>query len=244
MALVGLSLVLAGLVGYVVLLFLISGFTYRTWIFDAFVATGMAFAVVSWWTEGQGMLVVATLGIGVFWFGFSRVELRLRGSTRLALKHGDHLPALTSITVNGRTVTERDLTSNGTALLTLYRGWWCPTSKVQLDTILSQREALLEVGVTLFAGSVDGPEEAKPIQEHVGDAVTILCDIPVAFLDEIGLHDQRGAPWYDRLLFGAKKQPISMPAVILLDMDGRVISADRSSRIDDESPFAEITSRL
>lgn len=244
MTFAGLILVLASVVGYVALLFVVGGFTYRTWIFDGVVVAGMALAGVGWATGDRVALPMVALAVGVFWFGFTRAEFRLRGSDRLAVKRGDRLPALTAVTVDGAQLSERDLTVNGPAVLTLYRGWWCPTSKVQLDAILAQHDALVEAGLAVFAGSVDGPDEAKPIQEHVGEAIVILCDIPERFLDEIGVRDQRGAPWYDRLLVGAAKQPISMPAVLLIGADGRLISADRSSRLDDGNPFTEIMARL
>ena len=244
MSLLGLILVLAGLVGYLVLLFMIGGFTYRTWIFDATVAGGIALATIGWATGSSRATSGIALGVGVFWFGFSRAELRFRNPDQLTLTRGHRLPELRAFTVDGVEVTERDLTAQGPALLTLYRGWWCPTSKAQMNTILAQSDALIDARVALFAGSVDEPAEARPIQESVGDAITILCAVPDTFLDRIGLRDRRGAPWYDRLLFGAARQPISMPAVILLDADGRVLSAERSSRLDDGSPFAEIAARL
>jgi len=184
--------VLASLVGYVVLLFVVGGFTYRTWVFDGVVAAGMTLAGVGWATGDRVALPIVALAVGILWFGFTRAEFRFRGSDRLAVKPGDRLPALTAVTVEGAQVSERDLTANGPALLTLYRGWWCPTSKVQVDAILTQNDALVEAGVAVFAGSVDGPEEARLIQEHVGEAIVILCDIPETFLDEIGLRDRRG----------------------------------------------------
>jgi hypothetical protein len=35
-------------------------------------------------------------------------------------------------------------------------------------------------------------------QERVGDSITILCSVPVSFLDEVRVRDSQGAPWYDR----------------------------------------------
>ena len=125
------------------------------------------------------MLPVETsqgLGVGVFWFGFSPAELRFRNPDELTLTRGDRLRELRAFTVDGVEVTERDLTAQGPALLTLYRGWWCPTSKAQMNTILAQSDALIDARVALFAGSVDEPAEARPIQESVGDAITRIDD--------------------------------------------------------------------
>jgi hypothetical protein len=71
------------------------------------------------------------------------------------------------------------------------------------------------------------------LQRHVGDAITILCDVPTSLLDTIGVRDARGAPWYDRLLFGAARRDISMPAALVIDASGRVVFAHRSTRVDD-----------
>ena len=109
----------------------------------------------------------------------------------------------------------RYLIASSPALLVLYRGWWCPSSKAQLDELVRDRERLSEAGLTIFAASVDRPTEAAPLQQHVGDKITILCGISESLLDDVAVRDQRGAPWYDRILFGAAKQDIAMPADIL-----------------------------
>jgi hypothetical protein len=97
--------------------------------------------------------------------------------------------------------------------------------------------------VTIFAGSVDGPDESAPMQDHVGDTIRILCSVQESFLDEIGVRDRRGAPWYDRRLFGAMQRAIAMPAAIAIDRTGRIVFAKRSTRVDERpQPKALITS--
>jgi hypothetical protein len=98
--------------------------------------------------------------------------------------------------------------------------------------------------VTIFAGSVDAPAEAEPLQRHVGDNITILCDVPTSLLDTIGVRDGRGAPWYDRLLFGAQQRDISMPAALVIDRSGLIVFAHRSTRVDDRPRQADILASL
>lgn len=72
-------------------------------------------------------------------------------------------------------------------------------------------------------------------QERVGDSITILCSVPVSFLDEVGVRDSQGAPWYDRALFGTAKQSIAMPTALIIDGSGRVLYAYRATRVDDRA---------
>lgn len=56
--------------------------------------------------------------------------------------------------------------------------------------------------------------------------------------------DQRGAPWYDRILFGAAKQDIAMPAALVVDGTGKIVFAYRSARLDDRARPADILDSL
>jgi peroxiredoxin len=141
-------------------------------------------------------------------------------------------------------VTAQDVIASAPALLVLYRGWWCPSHKAQLDEIVDAHQRLAEAGLSLYAGSVDSPEESEPVQDHVGDKITILSGIPESLLDEIGVRDDRGAPWYDRLIFGAKQQAISMPAAIVVDEGGSIVYARRSTRVDDRPAPDQILAGL
>jgi peroxiredoxin len=244
MTAIGLIFVLAGLLSYVGLLFVLRRFTYRTWMFDAIVGAGMAVALVGWALGGSGAVASAAAVLGGAWFLATRHELKLVGSKGLRLRAGDRVPAFTVSTIDGKPFTDRDLIAHAPALLVLYCGWWCPSSKSQLDELARQRESLGEAGLTIFAASVDGPTEAAPLQQQVGEKITILCSVSESLLDEVGVRDQRGAPWYDRILFGAAQQDIAMPAALVIDGAGRIVFAYRSTRVDDRAQPAEILNSL
>jgi peroxiredoxin len=242
-SLLGLLVVLGVFVAYFGMLFLLHRFTYRTWVFHAAVLAGMSLAFIGLAVGSTPLLAVLALGLGFAWFVVTRRELGLHGSGALRVRVGDRMPVFSALTTNGQSFTQSDLTEAAPALLVLYRGWWCPSSKVQLDDMRSHYTELSALGLRLFAGSVDGPEESAPMQEHVGSEITVLCGIDVSFLDAIGVKDQRGAPWYDRIWFGAASQPIAMPAAIAVGRDGRITFAERSTRVDDRpSPTALIAS--
>src|SRR5687767_1487850 len=114
-------MVLGSAIAYLILLFVVHGFTYRTWIFHGVVVAGMALAVAGWAIGGSAAIALLAGVVGVLWFVVARRELRLVGSKRLAVRPGDPMPAFTASTTDGVSVTERDLVSNGPALLVLYR---------------------------------------------------------------------------------------------------------------------------
>lgn len=244
MAVLGLLAVVGGVMSYVVAVFGFHWFTYRTWVFDLVVAGGALIAALGWYSGGPGWAAFSAVAIGVMWFVVSRVELRLKGSARLALSTGSELPTLRLRTVDNVIVTHEDLKRQAPVLLVLYRGWWCPSSKVQLDELLDEYDRFAAAGLTVYAASVDSPEQAAAMQAHVGDHITILCDMPASLLDDIGARDTRGAPWYDRLLFGAAKRDIAMPTSLVVDKDGRILTAHRASRVDDRPHRRDWLQRL
>lgn len=244
MTIVGLVIILGVFMAYLAMLFVFHRFTYKTWIFDVAVGTGMVMSAWSWFQEGGSWLSGSTLALGAMWFLVSRTELRLVGSKELYLRVGDKLPAMTFLKTDGTQFTEHDLTANGPALLTLYRGWWCPSSKVQLDEIIGKYRDLKKKGVSVFAASVDEPNEAAPIQEHVGNDIIILCSVPEEILSRYGVLDTKGAPWYDRIILGAPKRPIAMPATLVINKDGIILFASRSTRVDDGPRVDDILASL
>ena len=235
MTIIGLLIILTGFFSYLILLFVIHRFTYRTWIFDVIIGLGIAATFIGWIYGGNTVMTLITVILGVAWFPITRHELNLTGSKHLKLRVGDRLPQLNLLTTDGRQVTEQDLIASAPTLLMLYRGWWCPSSKSQLGEVVHYYDSLSEAGLTIFAASVDEPAEAAPIQQYVGDKITILCNVPESLLDEIGARDQRGAPWYDRILFGAKLQDIAMPSALVINTSGKIVFVYRSTRVDDRA---------
>lgn len=240
----GLLVVVFAFLSYAVLLFVLRRFTYRTWIFHVAVGLGMGLALISWALGGSAATAGIAVALGGVWYLVTWRELSLVGSKDLNLRRGDAFPAFTASTTDGRSVTERELAATAPTLLVLYRGWWCPSSRAQYDELVRYHQMLSDAGLTVFAGSVDSPAESAPIQDRVGDKITILCDIPTALLEAIGVCDERGAPWYDRLLFGAARREISMPAAIVIDEAGRVAYAYRSKRVDARPQPADILAAL
>lgn len=244
MATTGLLIILSGFSSYLRLLFVMHRFTYRTWIFDVIIGLGLATTCIGWIWGGNVIVTSIAIILGVAWFPVTRHELKLTGSKHLNLQVGDDLPRLNLHTTEGKHVTEQDLMASAPTLLMLYRGWWCPSSKSQLGEVVQYYERLREAGLTVFVASVDEPAEAAPIQQYVGEKITILCRVPESLLNEIGVRDQRGAPWYDRFLFGAKRQDIAMPSALVINAAGKIVFIYRSTRVDDRALLADIIASL
>ena len=240
----GFLLVLGGFLSYFTLIFVFQRFTYKTWIFNIIIGVGIAMAVLSWFQSGTNLIFWSTIIVGVAWFILSKVELRLTGSKKLKLKQGSNLPAMTFTMIDGSEISEQYLIDKAPVLLVLYRGWWCPSSKTQLNEIIQQYEQFSKLGVKIYAASVDDPIAAAPLQEYVGGDITILCNVSESFLDSIGVRDPRGAPWYDRILFGAPKQDISMPSAIVINKNGKVVFAARSLQEDNRPRINDMLASL
>ena len=244
MAILGCIIILGVNISYLTMLFVLHRFTYKTWIFDVAVGAGIVLGVLSWFQEGGSWLSWITITLGILWFLMSRIELRIVGSKELNLRVGDKMPAMAFLKTDGTQMTEQDLIANAPAVLTLYRGWWCPSSKVQLHAIMEKNEHLNQKGVSIYAASVDEPETATAMQEYVGNTITILCSVSVEVLKKVGVLDTKGAPWYDRIIFGAPERPIAMPATIVINKDGSIIFVSRSMRVDEGPRVDEILASL
>ena len=61
----GLVVVVAGVLAYAVMLFVIHRFTYRTWIFDSIVVLGTLLAAVGWISDGIDLPGIVAVASGV-----------------------------------------------------------------------------------------------------------------------------------------------------------------------------------
>jgi peroxiredoxin len=244
MAVLGMSVVVLGYVAYVAMLFALRRFTYRTWLFHAVILLGIVLALVGLAIGDAPLPAWIAIGLGLAWFPLTRRELTIVGSTRLTLETGDRLPRFAALCPDGTPFTDQDVVARAPALLMLYRGWWCPSTRAMFDELHQDHELLARAGVTTFAASVDPPAQAAGMQEHVGDGITIVCSLPVAVLDSIGARDRRGAPWYDRLIFRAPRGDIAMPAALVVDTSGRIAYAFRARRVDEHARPRDILASL
>ncbi len=216
--------------------------TLPTWIFDTLVLVGAAGAGAARLARSQEPLwpAAAALGVALVYFLSTRVELSLPRTGGLKVAPGDRLPDVTLLDTAGRPVRTGELGARGPAMLVLYRGWWCPYCVTQLGALEREHDALRAAGLAIFAISVDRPDEQQPLETRLAGRVTFLSDEKGALLDALGVRHRDGVPWYDRLLFGARRQDISLPATLVVDQSGIVRFARRARRIDERVATTEV----
>lgn len=212
--------------------------TLPTWCFDAGIGAGGALALAGGATGGAWAIAGSTAGTSLLWFVLTRRELGLpRGGG--AVRPGDVLPGFRAQTTAGLERSAADVVAAAPAVLVIYRGWWCPYCVSQLGELERHHERLRAAGLTLFALSVDPPEEQRPLEQRLGGRITFLSDPSGTALDALGVRVPDGVPWYDRWIFGARKQDIGRPLTLGVGADGRLWFVHRAARIDDRpSPGA------
>jgi peroxiredoxin len=238
-ALAGLALLAAAELFFVASL--VARRTFAVRAFDALVVLGAAVAVLGWRLEaGAPWWPAAAAGaLALVWFAATRKELALPPGA-LRVGPGDRLPAAALVDTAGAIRDTTALTAGGPVLLVLYRGWWCPFCVTQLRDLGHDLDALRAAGLTVVAVSVDRPDEQRPLEARLGGRVVFLSDERGVLLDALGVRHEDGVPWYDRLLFGARRQDIATPAILLVDGAGVIRFARRSRSIDDRPPVADI----
>lgn len=234
--LVGLGVAVASIVVYLATLGLKR--TKPTWWFDLGVLTGAALAAVGLLVSPAWWPAAVAAGLALVWFGATRKELTLpAGALRVAVGH--RLPDATLLDQRGAAVTTASLAGTPT-LVTFYRGAWCPYCVTQLRELAGALDALRGAGLALVAVSTDRPDEQAALAARLGDRVRFLSDEPGALLDALGVRHVDGVPFYDRLLLGARRHDIALPASVLVGADGTIRWLRRARRIDERPPIAEI----
>jgi peroxiredoxin len=244
MSIIGFVISLAGFLSFFIMLGAFHRFTYKTWIFDSIVLLGVVVSLLPWLSGTQAWFSVSAWIVAIAWFVISRLEMNIPGSQKLLVKAGDQLPAMSFRKTDGTQFSEQDLIANAPALLSLYRGWWCPSSKLQLDEIMQYYDHLAGQGFKIFAASVDNPEDSAALQEYIGDKITILGGLLPDVLDKIGIHDDRGFPWIEQLTSDKSKVSIAMPTAFLINPEGIITYVSRSKRVDDRPRLDDIIANL
>jgi peroxiredoxin len=107
----------------------------------------------------------------------SSAALIQTGIAQQSVKAGEQAPDFTLPDVFGNAVTLSDLLKQGPAVVTFYRGEWCPFCNLQLrayQRILPQIQAL---GATLVAISPQTPDHSLTTVEKKGLTYSVLSDV-------------------------------------------------------------------
>src|SRR5262245_47370356 len=147
--------------------------TLPTRIFDVLVLAGFAIALTGAFFGDDRWPTMAAGAMTLVWLAITRNELRLP-RPQPKLKVGDRLPELTLLTTSKGPLSTLHIIERAPAMIVLYRGWWCPYCVTQLNELKAEHDAFTKSGLSLFAVSVDRPEEQLPLENRLDQRVTFL----------------------------------------------------------------------
>jgi peroxiredoxin len=99
------------------------------------------------------------------------------GLAKAALKPGDQAPAIVLKNARGETVDVGALLKKGPAIVTFYRGGWCPYCNLQLRAFQQILPDLKAAGASLVAVSPEKPDDTLSTAEKNALAFEVLSDV-------------------------------------------------------------------
>lgn len=165
----------------------------------------------------------------------SAAELDALGVGDKSLKAGDMMPDIAMSDAHGNTLNTGDLWANGPAIITFYRGGWCPYCNLELKAYQQLLGDINALGGTLVAVSPEKPDNSLstieknelkfPVLTDSGNglakAIGIVFELPAKLqsvysgfgMDLAALNDNSG--W-----------SLPIPATFVVDKGGKIIHAD------------------
>ncbi len=141
------------------------------------------------------------------------------------------IPDSTLKNTEGKPVSIKDIVSKKPTILVVYRGGWCPYCSKQLANIQKIEQQLVAKGFQIIAVSPDSPEK---LSESTISSTNyqLLSDDQLSFTQSLGLafylEDKVAEIYRNKLgvnfvtLDGEEKVALPVPAVFVLDTQGRV----------------------
>jgi peroxiredoxin len=114
-------------------------------------------------------------------------QLNESGATNGALKEGAAFPAFQLASADGRFVRRDDLLAHGPAVISFYRGAWCPYCSAELNALAEVAPQIYAAGATLAAITPEAGGTALRTKVDRGLDFEILCDLDNTLALECGL---------------------------------------------------------
>jgi peroxiredoxin len=114
-------------------------------------------------------------------------QLAESGATEGALKEGDALPDFQLASADGRIVRRADLLAHGPAVISFYRGAWCPYCSAELNALAEIAPQIRLAGATLAAVTAEAGGAALRTKIDRGLDFEILCDLDNTLALQCGL---------------------------------------------------------
>lgn len=175
------------------------------------------------------------------------------GAGAKAPRTGDMAPTFTLSDARGKDVSLQKLLGEGLAVLTFYRGQWCPYCDMQLRAYQEVLPQIRALGANLVAISPQTPDESLSTAEKRNLAFSVLSDVGnkvahsygLVFKVPAGLDGVHKAFGIDLAKSnGDSTNELPVPGVFIIGRDGRIafsfVNADYRERLEP----AELLRRL
>jgi peroxiredoxin len=120
-------------------------------------------------------------------FDSAKAEYDRRGVGDDALREGAQLPDATLLDPDGDTVSIRSFLETGPAIISFYRGSWCPYCNLELKAYQDMLSEIEAAGATLIAISPESPDRTVTAKEKNALTFPVLTDVNNAFAKSLGI---------------------------------------------------------
>ena len=162
-------------------------------------------------------------------------ELRDRGVGKDALKAGDAFPDAILTDPHGRDFSFRQIIQNRPAVISFYRGGWCPYCNLELKAYQDLLGEITSVGGQLVAVSPEKPDNSLTTIEKNSLAFPVLTDTENKLAKALGIAFELPAELQD--LFGrfgmnlpdlnaGTGWALPVPATFVVDGASKIVLAD------------------
>lgn len=146
-----------------------------------------------------------------------------------ALTVGDRLPDFSLPDATGQTIKLSDLLAKGPAVISFYRGGWCPYCNLELRALQQALPDFAQYNAQLIAISPETPDNSLTTQEKNELSFPVLSDVDNVVAKQLGLVFELAAalrPIYQQFGIdvahhnGNEKYELPMPATYVVDRTG------------------------
>ena len=164
----------------------------------------------------------------------AEMQLVTSGLAQRALKTGDRAPDFLLPDANGNQVQLRSLLARGPAVISFYRGGWCPYCNLELRALQKVLPEIHRLGAELVAISPELPDQSLSTAEKNELTFRVLSDVGSATAKSFGIafdlayelrpvYERAGHPLPERN--GDDSWVLPIPATYVIDWNGRIVLA-------------------
>jgi peroxiredoxin len=161
-------------------------------------------------------------------------ELRNSGILKSALAVGAPMPPFALEDAHGKSVSSKELLSQGPLVVIFYRGAWCPFCNLYLSSVQKYLPQIEAQGATLVAISGEKPDRSLNVEQTNALSFPILSDPELTAARDFGIayvlpkvvdDAIKGVGFDMAAYYGTEKPELPLSATYVIDRDGTVAYA-------------------